>query len=151
MDSPQAGMLSRVGFNFDELGFFLDSPGESCSTALMELMTFEWQFQVLRQTVEDRARAFDDLHTNLQVNPVANMNLMFIQTRFPALYQKLDATTNQLIASVDYGIQASKDINQKLQLALQQQFPGQSFLQIKFMQSEMPSPVIQGGANNLAV
>jgi|GEM_PF-6343563 len=134
MDSPQASMMKSIGFNFDELSFFLDQPGEASSTVLMELMLFEWQYQVLLQTVEYRARAFDELHIAMQANPIANMSLDSISSVFRVQYMKLEEMTNQLIVSVDTGLAESKSINQKIQLTLQQQFPGQSFLQINFQE-----------------
>lgn len=135
MDSPQAGMMKGITFNFDELSFFLDQPGETGSTALMELMLFEWQYQVLLQTIESRAQAFEELHIAIQSNPLGNHSPAAVKTRFPAQYAKLDALTNQLIEHVDTGLTSAKEINRKMQLALQCQFPGQSFLQINFQQA----------------
>lgn len=133
MDSPQPGMLSEIKFNFDELSFFLDQPGDVSSSVLMELMMFEWQYQVLFQTVEHRAKASEELHAAMQANPVTNLELAGIKTIYPIPYQKLDATTTQMIESVDAGLASAKEVNRKLQVALQEQFPGQSFLQINFV------------------
>lgn len=135
MDSPQAGMMRKIQFNFDELSFLLDQQGELSSMVLMELMLFEWQYQVLLQTVESRAQVFEELHIAIQANPIGNHSPAAIKTRFAAQYTKLDALTDQLIEIVDTGLISSKDINIKVQSALQQQFLGQSFLQINFQQA----------------
>lgn len=139
MDSPQPGMLSEIKFNFDELSFFLDQPGNISSDVLMELMMFEWQYQVLFQTIEHRAKASEELHTAMQARPVANLEPDGIKTIYPVPYQKLDATTTQMIESVDAGLINAKEVNRKLQLALQQLFPEQSFLQINFNGNVIPS------------
>jgi hypothetical protein len=130
MDSPQAGMLSDIKFNFDELSYFLDHPEDICSGALKGLAMFEWNYQVLVQTVEYRAEAMEELRLELQAKPVSNLPPESVEIVNPAAYQKLKATTDQFVKSVDEGLKDAEEIYLTFQKALRCQFPGQRFLQI---------------------
>jgi hypothetical protein len=132
IDSPQPGMLERISFDFDALSFLLDQSGEASSQIVMELMLFQWKYQVLYQTIEHRASAAQECHRAVTTNPPADRSLAGIMVAFPGEYQKLDATTEQFIASVDDGLQNCVQLNSKFQAVLQQLFPGQNFLQINF-------------------
>ncbi|HCA27221.1 MAG TPA: hypothetical protein DEP05_06205 [Betaproteobacteria bacterium] len=136
MDSPQSGMMRNIEFNFNELHFFLDHPGEVRSTVLMELLRLEREYHILLQTVEHHARADDEFgRMRSGANIVTKDEEKFDtaeKTTYSAQYSKLEATTNQMIASVDAGITRSREVYEKVQSALQQQFPGQKFLTIPF-------------------
>lgn len=138
MDSPQPGMMQATHFDFDSISYFLDQDGDACSMALMELQVLDWHLQVVINTVELRAIASNDLNNAIKSKPIANLTAKTIATVYSAEHSKLAALTDQLIEQVDEGIAVTKKLNAMLQTALQLQFPGQSFLQIKF--AEKPQP-----------
>ena len=132
MNSPQPGMMQALHFDFDSINYFLDQEGEACSMALMELQVLDWHYQIVVNTAELRAKAGDELHQAIRANPIANPNLETIKAVYAAEYGRLAALTDQLIEVVDEGIAMTRQANDKMQKALQLQFPEQSLLQIKF-------------------
>jgi hypothetical protein len=132
MDSPQTGMMQVIHFDFDSINYFLDEDGEECSMALMELQVLDWHFQVVVNTIELRSKAFEDLHKAIKSNPIANITTQAIRTIYNAEYHRLAELTDQMIQQVDEGIIVTKKVYVMMLAALQLQFPGQSFLQIKF-------------------
>lgn len=132
IDSPQPGMMKDIEFHFDELDFLLELPEEVGAAVMRKLMFFQWQYGILVQTVEQRAKAFEDLYRARHANPVVNADESHIRHLFPAEYRKLEALTNQMIDLVNEGISEAKTIDSKLREVLQQQFPKHVFLKINF-------------------
>lgn len=140
IDSPQPGMMQILHFDFDALNYFLDTEGDIASMALMELQLLDWHYQLLVNTIELRAKAAEDLHKAIQAKNVGNLELDGVKTIFPIEYRKSAALTDQLIQLVDEGINLTKAMDRKMQIALQQQFSGQSFVQIKFAEKPQNQP-----------
>lgn len=138
MDSPQSGMLSNIEFDFDELGYFLDHAEDICAAALKELMEFEWQYRILFQSVEQRAKAWEDLHMAILANPIANLSDESIKTIYVLPYRRLDSATTQMIESVEDGLKSAQSVYLTMQKALKCQFPDQVFLQINFVSDTVP-------------
>ena len=141
MDSPQPGMMEKLHFDFDELSYFLDAEGDVSSMALMELQVLDWHFQMLINTIELRAMAAEDLHKAIRAQPISNLTADSVPALYQMEYKKSLALTDQLIEFVDAGIKLTKEMNEKMKVALQQQFPGQGFLQINFAEkADSPKP-----------
>jgi hypothetical protein len=117
MDSPQPGMLPDITFNFDELSFMLDHPGEA-PQALNELMLLEWKYRVLLITVEHRARAAE---AHARGDHLA-LNM-------------LSGLTDQMVTSVDDGLSDSKDTYRQILTTLAKLYPDQTFLRISTIES----------------
>ena len=130
MDSPQPGMLSEIKFNFDELSFFLDQPGEVDASVLMDLMGCQWRYHELLETIEHRAKAREDLHKEMKQRPIGNLSQVGIAKAYPGEYRKLDATTTEMVEGVDAGLKSAKEIYQKLRMTLNLIFPEQDFLKV---------------------
>jgi len=140
MDSPQPGMVKEIGFNFDELSFFLDQPGNSSAQILMELMLLEWKYQIVHQTVELRANAIGELRREMQARPLANINQIGvdgIRQFYNAPYMRVESLTDQFSTVVDDGIKTTRETNANLQKSLEGLFTGQGFLQINFQGAAM--------------
>ena len=134
MDSPQPGMMQPLHFDYNSLNYLLDQDGELCSMALMELQVLDWHHQALLNTIELRAMAHDGLRKAAFSKSPPTLTSEALQADFKAEYTKLAALTDQFIRQVDEGIDATKMMNNQLQIALQSIFQGQSFLQIRFIQ-----------------
>ena len=141
VDSPQSGMMQEIHFDFDSLNYFLACDGDVSSMALMELQVLEWHYHVLVNTVELRAAAIVGLHRAIAAKPMVNASPDAIKAFFAAEWRRLDAITDQFILLVDDGISKTKQMNTKMQVALQSQYPSQSFLQINFEQKPQIPPV----------
>ncbi|HVC49943.1 MAG TPA: hypothetical protein VND43_07275, partial [Burkholderiales bacterium] len=89
MDSPSYGMMKNIEFNVDELSFFLDQSGEIGPMVLMELMIFEWLYQNLRQAVNLRAEAYEDLHVAIQTGGILDIDFEYIKAHYKPQYAKL--------------------------------------------------------------
>ncbi len=118
MGSPQPGMLPLITFNFDELSFLLDRPGEGLKL-LEELLVLEWKYQVLMITVDHRAR-FLEAYVRSQDNRAINA---------------LTASTNQMIENIDLVPAAAKKAYLLFCSVLTETFPGQAFLRIQHLEN----------------
>jgi hypothetical protein len=134
IDSPQAGMMQSVGFDFDSLNFFLDADDDVSAITLMELQVLDWHFQMLRNTVELRTRAAEELHNVMLAQHNANIAPENIQTVHSTHFQKLSALTDQLVTMVDDGIVLAKKADGRLRAALALQFPNQDFLRVNYVE-----------------
>ena len=119
MDSPQPGMLPVITFNFDELSFLLDRPGEGLKL-LEELLVLEWKYQVLMITVDHRARFLEAY--------VRGHDLLAINA--------LTASTNQMIENIDLVPAAAKKAYLLFCSVLTETFPGQTFLRIQHLEND---------------
>ncbi len=134
IDSPQAGMMQSVSFDFESLGFFLDADDKVSAITLMELQVLDWHYQMVRNTVELRARAAEELHGMMLAQHNANIAPENIQTVYSAHFQKLSALTDQLVTMVDEGIVLARKADGRLRAALALQFPDQEFLRVNYVE-----------------
>ncbi len=132
MDSPQAGMMQCVSFDFDSLNFFLDADDDISASTLMELQVLDWHFRMVINTVELRARAVEELHKAMLAQPVVNITPENIQTVYSSHFMKLSALTDQFVTMVDDGIILAKKADDRLRAALALQFPKQDFLRVNY-------------------
>lgn len=133
IDSPQAGMMQSVSFDFDSLGFFLDADDDVSATTLMELQVLDWHFQMLRNTVELRARAAEELRGVMVAQHNVNIAYENISTVYSTHFKKLSALTDQLVTMVDDGIALARKADERLRVALALQFPNQDFLRVNYV------------------
>lgn len=133
IDSPQAGMMQSVSFDFDSLNFFLDAEDDVSATTLMELQVLDWHFQMVRNTVELRARAAEELHNAMLAHYNENIAPETIQAVYGTHFKNLSTLTDQLVAMVDDGIVLAKKVDGRLRAALAHQFPNQDFLQVNYV------------------
>lgn len=134
IDSPQAGMMQSVSFDFESLDFFLDANDEVSATTLMELQVLDWHFQMVRSTVEQRARAVEELHNVMVAQHNPNIAPENIPTVYGDHFKKLSALTDQLVKLVDDGLVLARKADGQLRAALAAQFPKQEFLRVNYVQ-----------------
>jgi hypothetical protein len=132
MDSPQQGMMQTIHFDFDSISYFLDQDGDICSMTLMELQLLDWHYQLISNTAELRAKAFDELHKMFKETHLSIDDYETIKALYFTDYNKLDLLTDQFIELVDEGINITKLSYSQMQAALKEQFSNQAFLQINF-------------------
>ena len=97
MDSPLAGMMQSLHFDFDSLSYFLDQNGELCSMVLIELQVLDWHHQNIVNTAVLRTEAHDDLRKAVFSKSIPNLTHESMQTVFRVEYSKLAALTDQFI------------------------------------------------------
>ena len=131
MNSPQPGMMARIEFNFDELSFLLDQKGDA-PAALQALMIFDWQLRVLHETIEQRARAREQLELVIQQIPALAKSAEAIRGVAHVPYAKLEAHTDQMIESVDSGLITAIAVYGQLQAICAEIILGQTILRVNF-------------------
>lgn len=141
IDSPQAGMMQFIGFDFDSLNFFLDADDKVSATTLMELQVLDWHYQMVRTTVELRAQAAEELHNLMLAQHSTNISLESIATIYGANFTKLSALTDQLVTMVDDGVILAKKADEQLRAALAHQYPKQEFLQVNYVEQPQDAKI----------
>lgn len=134
IDSPQASMMQRVSFDFDSLDFFMNADDEVSATTLMELQVLDWHFQMLRNTVELRARAMEELHNAMLAQHNTDIAPENIKAVYNSHFKKLSSLTDQFVTMVDDGIVLAKKADLRLRAALTLQFPNQDFLRVSYVE-----------------
>ena len=89
--------------------------------------------RILHQSVELRAQAFVELHLALQGQPNIAGSAPVVRAFAPVLFAKVDALTEQMIVSVDSGLDSAVAIYKQLQSACAGTLPGLAVLQINFV------------------